>query len=98
MRVYRDGKVNVGTASKGQPFERWSLNLTSYDDNRGDYGPLKRVEILVNAPPPLGSKAARASGATCYGVPYSKKIVGPPSSDDADPWTTRSSVILQWST
>ena len=53
--------------------ERKSLNVLRRDIfthtlarlDRGDYGPLKRVEILVNAPPPLGSKAARVSGAIC---------------------------------
>ena len=31
--VFGDGKVQVGTAAKGQPFERWSFRLTSYEDN-----------------------------------------------------------------
>ena len=48
---YRDGKVNVGTARKGQPFERWSFNLTSYDDNE-DRDACVRLEWLARGLPP----------------------------------------------
>ena len=32
FKVYAEGKVQVGTAAKGQPYERWSFRLTSYEN------------------------------------------------------------------
>ena len=33
FKVYDDGKVQLGTAAKGQPYARWSFKLSSYEED-----------------------------------------------------------------
>ena len=49
FKVYIDGKVQVGTAAKGQAYERWSFWLTSYERRRRQDGTVCRFRRVVRA-------------------------------------------------